>query len=472
MNRSMILLLAAGALSGCFPDTRTEDSATVTFDSGDSNSPPGKAEVAITPHSPGDADDLACVVVAEAVDPDGDVVTYAFHWTVDGQDAGLTTATASNTLTSANQEWTCTVTPSDGTVDGTSSSATVLIAAPNAAPSAPTISVSPALPTDADALRCDIDAASVDPNGDAVEYTYAWRVNGADAGITGATVAATYTDVNDTWACTVTASDGSLTTSATSASVVIVSSFQDYSLADGGTMVAIAAGSFVMGTSDYGPSHNITLSHDFWIGQTEVTQGQWHAVMGTDPSRYSCGDDCPVETVSWQDAARYANAVSTSEGLPSCYTASGSDLASSLAGDPYACEGYRLPTEAEWEYAANADDYYAYAGSNSANNVAWTADNSGGPPHEVATLTANAWGLYDMSGNVWEWVNDWYDANYYTTSPSTDPKGPSSGSNRGARGGSWVFGSGNSRIAQRSAGSPTATDAGLGFRILRTSSLP
>lgn len=179
----------------------------------------------------------------------------------------------------------------------------------------------------------------------------------------------------------------------------------------------IAPGSFQMGSNtgrpDEMPVHSVTISHAFYMQKTEVTQGQWRALMHNNPS-YSplCGDTCPVDQVPWDDIQLFLQLLNAS--TPGVT--------------------YRLPTEAEWEYAARAGTTGDTYGTLDA--IAWHALNSNGTMHPVAGKQANAWGLYDMLGNAIEWVNDWYSANYYAVSPSTDPPGPSSGSVRVLRGGS------------------------------------
>ena len=242
---------------------------------------------------------------------------------------------------------------------------------------------------------------------------------------------------------------------------------EDYLTADGATMIAIRAGSFEMGSADYAPAHEVTLTHDFWIGQTEVTQAQYIARIATNPSAEpGCGDTCPVDQVTWAMAALYANAMSTSEGLKQCYTASGTALVETLSDSPYACEGYRLPTDAEWEHAARAGEAYTYAGSDNPEDVAWTYENSGGTSQPVASKVANGVGLYDMSGNVWEWTGDWYAA--YTADPATDPTGAASGDSRVNRGGSWLADAANARVASRAGDDPGYAYFDVGFRLVRT----
>jgi formylglycine-generating enzyme required for sulfatase activity len=191
-------------------------------------------------------------------------------------------------------------------------------------------------------------------------------------------------------------------------------------------MVLVKGGTFTMGcTAEQGsdcfdwekPAHKVTLS-DFYIGKYEVTQAQWIAVMGSNPSRFSDCENCPVEWVSWEDVQDFIQKLNTKTGL-----------------------NYRLPTEAEWEYAARGGAQswgYKYSGSNNVDEVAWFSDNSGKKTHPVGTKKANELGIYDMSGNVWEWCYDWY--GYYSSEAKTNPKGASSASLRVLRGGSWANG--------------------------------
>ena len=210
-------------------------------DSGsDTNAAPSGAAIAIEPAAPGDDDDLACVLITEATDPNGDAVTYRYAWSKNGTDAGLAASTVSAALTTGGDTWTCTVTPTDGTLEGAPTSATVSNAQGNRAPSAPTVSITPAAPTDDDVLTCVIGTESVDPDGDAVTYSYAWSVDGADSGITAASVNAALTEAGQQWTCSVTASDGELSSSAASVSVEVAEArnctslelTEDYATAD------------------------------------------------------------------------------------------------------------------------------------------------------------------------------------------------------------------------------------------------
>jgi formylglycine-generating enzyme required for sulfatase activity len=214
----------------------------------------------------------------------------------------------------------------------------------------------------------------------------------------------------------------------------------------------VPAGSFSMGSpkseigsySDERPQHNVTISQGFYLGQYEVTQAEWQAVMGTNPSNFSrCGGNCPVERVSWGDVQQFlAKLNARNDGWK-----------------------YSLPTEAEWEYAARSAVPESFARNLAA--VAWYIANSGGHTHPVGQKQPNVLGLYDMHGNVWEWCQDWYDKDYYASSPSTDPQGPASGQFRVLRGGSWDCLARCARTAIRYVGAlPKDHDFKFGFRVV------
>ncbi|HNN54404.1 MAG TPA: SUMF1/EgtB/PvdO family nonheme iron enzyme, partial [Pseudomonadota bacterium] len=237
-------------------------------------------------------------------------------------------------------------------------------------------------------------------------------------------------------------------------------------------LLLVRKGSFTMGSpiteagrGGYEVQHPVTLTTDFWMAETEVTQRQYRNLMGSSPS-YLKGDDLPVEQVSWYDAVAYCNALSVKENLTPCYQINGTTVE---WADKLKCTGYRLPTEAEWEYAANpaSGPRTVYAGSDTVDGVAWINTNAGGTTHAVKTKTANGRGLYDLSGNVWEWVWDWYQGNYEAL-PASDPLGPATGALRVIRGGSWDDTATNSRVARRHGITPTARDDYLGYRIVRS----
>jgi formylglycine-generating enzyme required for sulfatase activity len=210
-------------------------------------------------------------------------------------------------------------------------------------------------------------------------------------------------------------------------------------------MIFVRGGTFSMGSNesdDEKPIHNVTIS-DFYMGKTEVTQAQWEAVMGDNPSYFKNCSSCPVESVSWDDIQIYLTKLNKLTG-----------------------KSYRLPTEAEWEYAARGGVSSVgtlYAGANDANTVAWNNSNSSTKVHEVATKKANELGLYDMTGNVWEWCSDWYGS--YTASNQTNPTGVRSGTYRVLRGGSWYRTPGLPSSVS-ACGTPDYRNHGIGFRVV------
>lgn len=187
--------------------------------------------------------------------------------------------------------------------------------------------------------------------------------------------------------------------------------------------------------------HRVILTRGFWMGTTEVIQKQWKAVMGNNPSCFK-GDDLPVERVSWNDAVEFCEKLSLKEG-----------------------KHYRLPTEAEWEYACRAGTTGPYAGTGRLEDMGWYRDNSNRRTHPVGTKKANAWGLYDMHGNVWEWCNDWYDD--YPAGTVTDPPGPRTGTCRVLRGGAWSSNATGCETGSRFNYSPSLVSSNVGFRCAR-----
>ena len=216
-------------------------------------------------------------------------------------------------------------------------------------------------------------------------------------------------------------------------------------------MMMVKAGTFTMGAtsemkapdSAEKPTHQVTLTNDYYIGKTEVTQALWMAVMGNNPS-YFKGDNLPVENVSWDDCQKFISKLN------------------SLTG-----QNFRLPTEAEWEFAArggNNSNHYQYSGSNELGDVAWYDGNSGDNTHAVATKQPNELGLYDMSGNVLEWCSDWF--GNYSSSSLTNPTGPNSGSYRVLRGGGWSSLARNCRSSYRHGVAPGNGSLDDGLRLV------
>ncbi len=213
-------------------------------------------------------------------------------------------------------------------------------------------------------------------------------------------------------------------------------------------LVFIPGGCFLMGSlneqPDKQPVHEICLDN-YWIGKTEVTQRQWLNIMdGRNPARFQKGDDYPVESVSWYDVEEFISKLNKKSG-----------------------KQFRMPTEAEWEYGCRAKGKGSYCGGDNIDDLAWYYTNSDKTTHPVSKKRANDFGLFDMSGNVWEWCRDWYGDDYYRNSPRNNPQGPSSGSVRVIRGGSWI--NGNARYLYstfRNSSTPDSRDYYLGFRIV------
>ena len=234
-----------------------------------------------------------------------------------------------------------------------------------------------------------------------------------------------------------------------------------------GNMARVEGGTFTMGDNtreeNAKPEHQVTVG-TFWIGKYEVTQKEWVAVMGSNPSHFQ-GENLPVDSVLWYDAAAYCNRLSLKEGLTPVYHGGGD----SITAD-WSANGYRLPTEAEWEYAAKggnkAGSAYEYSGGNDARTVGWYEENSDERTHAVGTKAANSLGIYDMSGNVYEWCWDWYEEGY-AADPSTNPRGAASGEYRVMRGGSWDGSLGGLRTSYRNGAYPMKPDASIGFRVVR-----
>ena len=215
-------------------------------------------------------------------------------------------------------------------------------------------------------------------------------------------------------------------------------------------MIKVEGGTFTMGgTAEQGsdayyyekPTHRVTLS-SYYIGETEVTQALWQAVMGNNPSNWK-GSNLPVEQVSWEDCQNFVRELNRMTG-----------------------KNFRLPTEAEWEFAArggNKSTGCKYSGSNAIDNVAWCGSNSELKTHDVKTKSPNELGIYDMSGNAWEWCQDW--KGDYSSYPQTNPTGPSSGLNRVNRGGCWGNYANGCRSSYRFSFTPSYRGSNLGLRL-------
>ncbi|MGD1075752.1 MAG: SUMF1/EgtB/PvdO family nonheme iron enzyme [Thermodesulfovibrionales bacterium] len=217
-------------------------------------------------------------------------------------------------------------------------------------------------------------------------------------------------------------------------------------------MIFVKGGCFEMGDTfgnglkNEKPVHEVCVQ-DFYIGKYEVTQGQWQAVMGNNPSAFKgCGYSCPVESVSWDDVQEFIRRLKAMTG-----------------------KKYRLPTEAEWEYAARSGGKnQQWAGTSRLDDLedyAWYSDDSGKRTHPVGRKKPNGLGIYDMSGNVWEWVRDYYDEKYYEKSPKENPPGPLSGRWKVLRGGAWYLGPSFVRSSFRFWGLPSFRNGFFGVRL-------
>lgn len=228
------------------------------------------------------------------------------------------------------------------------------------------------------------------------------------------------------------------------------------------TMVYVGPGTFQMGSTtgneDEKPVHSVTISKGYYIGETEVTQALWKAVTGNSPmtssslwsTAYGLGDNYPAYNISYEDVESFIKQLNSLTGAQ-----------------------FRMPTEAEWEFAARGGKKskgYEYSGSNTVGDVAWYCNNSGEKTHAVKTKAANELGIYDMSGNVWEWCSDWY--GWYSSSSVTDPTGPASDSYRVGRGGDWINYASHCRSAHRSHSRPTERYTNRGVRLACSAVLP
>ena len=197
------------------------------------------------------------------------------------------------------------------------------------------------------------------------------------------------------------------------------------------------------------PVHEVCLD-DFYMGKYEVTQGQWQKVMGNNPAHFKqCGGSCPVESVSWSDAQSFIAELNNRSG-----------------------RNYRLPTEAEWEYAARSGGKMdKWAGTSSESRIgdfAWFDANAEHRPHQAGEKKPNGLGIYDLTGNVWEWVQDWHNDNYYKNSPKDNPQGPNDGTDRVLRGGSWLDSPKDTRTLLRFFYAPAKNFKSVGVRLVKT----
>ncbi|GAP71325.1 serine/threonine kinase [Candidatus Symbiothrix dinenymphae] len=290
----------------------------------------------------------------------------------------------------------------------------------------------------------------------------AWCTLSPTSGTSNGTITVNVTEntTTDSRSATITVTSGSLTQQVTVTQAASAAPDNNFTETGGGLsfdMIGVAGGTFTMGaTAEQGsdaadhesPTHSVTLS-GYAIGKYEVTQKLWWDVMGSWPgdapsASYGEGDDYPMYNVSHDDIQSFLTALNTKTG-----------------------RNYRLPTEAEWEYAARGggeSNGYKYSGSNTLGDVAWYSSNSSGTTHIVGTKAANELGIYDMSGNVWEWCSDWFGS--YSSDSQTDPIGATTGSSRVARGGVWRYGATFCRVSDRVQNTPGGRGSNIGFRLV------
>ncbi len=392
---------------------------------------------------------------------DGDLPSSSFAWVSsrDGQiNSGNKSFSRSN-LSAGTHTITLTVTDRDGATD--SDSISVTVGASNQSPKANITA-----PSDNSSYAygdiVSFKGVSTDPeDSDLPASTFVWESSIDGLIETGSKEFSTnfLSEGSHTITLTVTDSDGA--TDSATLSVTIMRAMPDGDMTNsiGMTFNYIEPGTFMMGSPEdesgrwsRETQHQVTLTQEYYMQTTEVTQGQWKAVMGSNPSSFSdCGDDCPVENVSWNDAQDFIDALNSMDQ-----------------------ETYRLPTEAEWEYAARAGSTTAFANGQIMetgsgydpvlDSIGWYTYNSDSSTHPVAQKDPNAWGLYDMHGNVYEWVSDWYGT--YPSSAVTDPTGPASSTYRVVRGGSWSHGARLCRSAYRYSFSPGFRNRNYGFRLV------
>ena len=433
------------------------------------NAPPSVSSVVITPATPTGADDL--IADAEGRDPDGDQVAFSYAWLRDGGPTGLGGPRLDSSATARGHRWSVVVMPTD-TMMATGPSVTsssVLVG--NSPPTAPAVRIRPAPPTDRDVLECVIVGASTDGDGDAVAYAFSWTSSSTTTIVATSTLGPGFTTRGQAWTCAAVPHDG-----------VAAGPAGEWTETIHAELVLIPPGSFTMGSpaAELGRNsdevqRNITITRPFFIGARALSLADYTAVTGITPSFATICSGCPVSYVDWDDAIDFLNARSRQEGLAECYA--GPRGARTFAG--LDCPGYRLPTEAEWEYAARGGATTAFPTGDpmfigcdldtNLDQVGWYCGNAcmGAlcPVRASAQKAPNAWGLYDVLGNVAEWVNDWMAP--YDLQDLTDPQGPSSGRLKVVRGGDVGRTVRECRLADRFQQQPDRLSI-IGFRVART----
>lgn len=444
------------------------------------NSGPIVESVALSPANPTTNSVIFATVVA--TDADGDTTQLSYAWSVNGV---LVDEDNSSLGGRAHFDKGDLIELSVTATDGELTSPVVLsppLTVQNTAPERLTVALVPTQPREGEALTCVANA--VDDDGDHLTYMYSWRLNGVPYTAATDFVPAGVTTAGDNWRCDAYASDDVANSPEANVRAHVGLATCSDGLVQlspvGIDMVGICSGTFDMGCTpgqvpcdaDESPVRSTTLTRDYFISVTEITEAQFASVMGYNPavSDYACGDICPpVNHVDWSEAAAFANALSMLEGLPNCYscTGTGSDVDCTPPSDTYACTGYRLPTEAEWEAAARCGLDLKYAGSDDVDDVAWHGLDPGFTSRPVAQLDPNACGLYDMSGNVAEWTADGYFSLAYSAGSETDPEEPRT-STPITRGGGFFTSPASARVSNRQQTSAREAYVGTGIRLARS----
>ena len=262
--------------------------------------------------------------------------------------------------------------------------------------------------------------------------------------------------------------------------ILTIFSISLFSFAQGPEMVFVEGGDFYMG-NDYSkgaleekPEHKVSVD-DFQISKNEVTFEEFdkfcvqRGYPMPDDGGFGRGKN-PVMNVSWEGAIKFCNWLSTTHKFEKVYDIEVDSSGLKIKSVDYGATGFRLPTEAEWEYAAKGGSQtqgFAYCGSNNLDEVAWYSNNANDKPHDVGTATPNELGIYDLSGNVWEWCWDFYDAGYYANSPETDPRGPDTGTQRVYRGGCFTSDESFLRLTRRFGLAQSMSSGMIGIRLVR-----
>ena len=443
-------------------------------------------------------------------DDDGDIISVEYTWYLDNLEYASGISSLGPGITKSSKlQVRATVTDQWGDSNAMLSN---VVYVRNTPPEEPEIYIDPHEPIEIDDdLICYVDTPAEDADGDTLQYLFNWYRNGQLW--SGATTSTTYlgdtiegvnTVGEEQWMCDATASDGTTSGGTVFSDIVEVQIKCDHTL--GPNLIVgdlefncLEGEAFYMGspTGEVGRDvdeflHAVGLTRDFFISRTEVTQELYTTVMGYNPSTWStCGGDCPVDSVSWHDAALFTNALSVSEGFEECYSCVNGVCEPAL--NPYDCKGFRLPTEAEWEFAVRSGTQDAFWTPNGGGNIqvgdALSCNNSlqftdgtsmldlmwfcpnrpTGASDRVSPVSgkmSNGFGLDDMHGNIMEWTNDWYEINL-GSDPVIDPTGPDTGSRKVVRGGYWLSIPQELRSAERDGLSFHLGYANVGFRIVK-----